>query len=88
MRFLNKFVKECDDVSLKINRFTAAVMPPQEKMQLNKDHGRNTTTSGSDGNASVLVSQRFFSSLEKIGTGMNFSKKTEQLAENQSEVRM
>jgi len=31
MKFLNKFVKECDDVSLKINRFTAAVMPPNEK---------------------------------------------------------
>lgn len=26
-RFINKFVRECDNVSLKINRFTAAVMP-------------------------------------------------------------
>jgi len=32
MRFLNKFVKECDDVSLKINRFVAAVQPPTEKI--------------------------------------------------------
>ena len=40
MKFLNKFVKECDDVSLKINRFTAAVMPPNEKQQ-NKNTKRD-----------------------------------------------
>eukprot|EP00347_Sterkiella_histriomuscorum_P021484 403333819 len=33
-RFINKFVKECDNVSLKINRFTAAVMPAQEPINL------------------------------------------------------
>ena len=31
-KFINKFVKESDEVSLKINRFTAAVMPPNEKI--------------------------------------------------------
>ncbi|CDW82597.1 UNKNOWN [Stylonychia lemnae] len=35
-RFINKFVKECDNVSLKINRFTSGVLPPQEKVNLSQ----------------------------------------------------
>jgi len=30
-RFINKFVRECDNVSLKINRFASAVMPMTDK---------------------------------------------------------
>lgn len=32
MKFLNKFVREVDEASIKIGRFTAAVMPPTEKI--------------------------------------------------------
>ena len=32
MKFLNKFVREMDEASIKIGRFTAAVMPPTEKI--------------------------------------------------------
>ncbi|CDW91205.1 UNKNOWN [Stylonychia lemnae] len=41
MKFLNKFVKECDDVSLKINRFTAAVMPSNEKFNTINNNNNN-----------------------------------------------
>jgi hypothetical protein len=41
-KFINRFVKESDNVSLKINRFTAAVMPPTEKISYSTQ--QKTTT--------------------------------------------
>eukprot|EP00347_Sterkiella_histriomuscorum_P012370 403368847 len=87
MKFLNKFVKECDDASLKIGRFTAAVMPPTEKIQVNmsKDHGSKAGATFSSDNQSTSqnMSKRstLNSQLDGGGTG-TFSKQYSEMALN------
>lgn len=45
-RFINKFVRECDNVSLKINRFASAVMPISDKTNegVNQSKARQEST--------------------------------------------
>jgi hypothetical protein len=52
-KFINKYVKESDDVSLKINRFTAAVMPPTEEIM-----AAPKITTSSVGTESVSLSSK------------------------------
>lgn len=69
-KFINKFVRESDDVSLKINRFTAAVMPPTEKIQAApKIQGSNT---GGEVTSVEERSKHTFQSRARHGLGIAF----------------
>lgn len=42
-KFINKFLKDCDTVSLKINRYISGVLPAIEKNDDSKSSESNTT---------------------------------------------